>query len=114
MLENPHVGMIFVIPGRTDTLRINGRARLLSDAPFFDRMVVKGHRPHLALLVHIDTIFHHCGKAFLRAGLWEPETWDPTAVPRRAVISKTLEPSDKTLEELDEYYGPAYRDGMYG
>ena len=45
ILENPHVGLLFVIPGRGDTLRINGRARLVSDAPFFDELVVKGHRP---------------------------------------------------------------------
>src|SRR3954447_9267235 len=65
ILLNPHVGLIFLIPGRGDTLRINGRARLVSDAPFFDRMLVKGHRPLLALVVEIEEIFHHCAKAFL-------------------------------------------------
>ena len=48
ILSNPHVGLIFLVPGRGDTLRINGRARLVSDAPFFDDMVVRGHRPVLA------------------------------------------------------------------
>ena len=81
VLANPHVGLLFVIPGRGDTLRINGRARLVSDAPFFDAMVVKGHRPILALVVEITEIFHHCAKAFLRSKLWQSETWtDP--VPR--------------------------------
>ena len=75
--SNPHVGLNFLIPGRGDTLRINGRARLVSDAPFFDEMVVKGHRPMLAVVVEIDEIFFHCAKAFLRSGLWKPETWDP-------------------------------------
>jgi PPOX class probable FMN-dependent enzyme len=60
ILSNPHVGLIFLIPGRGDTLRINGRARLVRDAPFFDEMVVKGHRPLLAVVVEIDEIFHHC------------------------------------------------------
>ena len=72
ILENPHVGLVFLIPGRGDTLRINGRARLVSDAPFFDEMVVKGHRPLLAVVVEIDEVFHHCQKAFLRSGLWDP------------------------------------------
>ena len=54
ILENPHVGLLFLIPGRGDTLRINGRARLVSEAPFLDEMVVKGHRPTLALVVEID------------------------------------------------------------
>jgi uncharacterized protein len=83
VLLNPQVGLIFLIPGRGDTLRINGRARLVSDAPFFDDMIVKGHRPILALVVEIEEIFHHCAKAFLRSQLWRPETWlDP--VPSRA------------------------------
>ena len=54
ILDNPHVGLNFFIPGRGDTLRINGRARLVSDAPFFDEMVVKGHRPLLAVVVEIE------------------------------------------------------------
>jgi PPOX class probable FMN-dependent enzyme len=114
LLDNPHVGLLFVIPGRGDTLRVNGRARLVSDAPFLDAMSVKGHRPLLALVVEIDEVFHHCQKAFLRSQLWEPESWDPDGrVPRRAVIAHALEPSGKTIEELDEYYGPAYREGLY-
>lgn len=114
ILANPQVGLLFVIPGRGDTLRVNGRARLVSDAPFFDQMVVKGHRPVLAVVVEIDEVFHHCQKAFLRAHLWEPETWAPDArVPRRAVIARELEPTGKTLDELDEYYGPRYVKGLY-
>lgn len=114
ILENPHVGLVFLIPGRGDTLRINGRARLVRDAPFFDEMVVKGHRPLLAVVVEIDEVFHHCQKAFLRSGLWDPETWDPTGtVPRRAVIASRLDVPDTPLEELDAYYGPSYADGLY-
>jgi len=114
LLENPHVGLVFLIPGRGDTLRINGRARLVSDAPFFDEMVVKGHRPLLAVVVEIDEVFHHCQKAFLRSRLWDPETWDPSgAVPRRAVIAHELEVPDTSVEELDAYYGPSYAEGIY-
>ena len=57
ILSNPHVGLIYLVPGRKETLRINGRARLIRDAPFFDDMIVKGHRPQLALLVDIEQIF---------------------------------------------------------
>ena len=116
LLENPHVGLVFLIPGRGDTLRINGRARLVSDAPFFDEMVVKGHRPLLAVVVEIDEVFHHCQKAFQRSRLWDPETWDPSgAVPRRAVIAHELEVPDTSVEELDAYYEPeSYSRGMYG
>jgi PPOX class probable FMN-dependent enzyme len=114
ILENPHVGLNFFIPGRGDTLRINGRARLVADAPFFDDLVVKGHRPVLAVVVEIDELFHHCAKAFLRSGLWDPETWDPEgSVPRRAVLAQKLDAVELSLEELDQYYGEAYRDGLY-
>jgi hypothetical protein len=114
VLSNPHVGLIFLIPGRGDTLRVNGRARLVRDAPFFDDMVVKGHRPILALVVDIDEVFHHCSKAFLRSSLWRPDTWRPDQVAPRPVIARTLEPSEMTLEELSVYYGPAYAERLYG
>ena len=94
VLSNPHVGLIFLVPGRTDTLRVNGRARLVSDAPFFDDMVVKGHRPLLALVVEIEQVFHHCAKAFLRSQLWDPESWGGHDLPTRAVIARTLERPD--------------------
>jgi PPOX class probable FMN-dependent enzyme len=115
IIDNPHVGLNFFIPGRADTLRVNGRARLVSDAPFFDEMVVKGHRPLLAVVVEIEDIFFHCGKAFMRSGLWKPETWDPEAVvPRRAVIASEVEPNGMTVEQLDEYYKPEnYSKGLY-
>ncbi|GAA2794111.1 pyridoxamine 5'-phosphate oxidase family protein [Saccharopolyspora taberi] len=114
VLVNPHVGLIYFLPGRGDTLRINGRARLVRDAPFFDRMVVKGHRPVLAMVVEIDEVFHHCSKAFLRSGLWKPESWDEGGVPSRAVIAKLLERPDDPIEELERYYGPDYGKALYG
>jgi PPOX class probable FMN-dependent enzyme len=115
ILANPHVGLLFVIPGRGDTLRVNGRARLVSDARFFDEMVVKGHRPVLAVVVDVEEVFFHCAKAFLRSGLWQPETWDPEAVvPRRAVVASQVEPSGLTVEQLDDYYRPEnYSRGLY-
>lgn len=113
VLANPRVGLLFVVPGRTDTLRVNGRGLLVSDAPFFDRMVVKGHRPVLALVVHVEQVFFHCGKAFLRSQLWEPGTWDPEALPSRARIAHAYERADQPLEEVERYYGVAYREGLY-
>lgn len=115
ILANPQVGLNFLIPGRGDTLRINGRARLVSDAPFFDEMVVKGHRPILAVVVDIEDLFFHCAKAFLRSQLWQPETWDPEAkVPRRALIAKEVEAAGMDIAQLDDYYRPEnYTQGLY-
>ncbi len=113
ILANPYVGLTFLIPGRGDTLRINGRARLVSDASFFDAMVVRGHRPLLVVVVDVEEVFGHCAKAFLRSGLWDPETWDPEGiVPRRAVLAQAERPG-QSLEALDAYYGEQYAKGLY-
>jgi len=113
ILSNPHVGLNFFVPGRNDTLRINGRARLLRDAPYFDQMIVKGHRPILALEVEIDVLFYHCAKAFLRSSLWRPETWNPEALPSVAVRTKTIQAVEQTLAELETYYGQAFEEKLY-
>jgi PPOX class probable FMN-dependent enzyme len=113
VLSNPHVGLIFLVPGRNETLRINGKARILRDAPFFDEMIVKGHRPQLAMLVEIDTIFFHCAKAFMRSALWKPETWDPDALPSNAAIVKSVVETPETLEQLEAYYGETYKEKLY-
>lgn len=75
ILANPFVGTLFIIPGRSDTLRVNGRARLVCDAPWFDELSVRSRRPILALVIEIEQIFSHCVKAFVRSQLWQPETW---------------------------------------
>jgi PPOX class probable FMN-dependent enzyme len=113
ILENPHVGLLFVIPGRGDTLRVNGRARLVSDAPWFDDLVVQGHRPVLATVVEVEEVFHHCAKAFLRSRLWDWQTWEPGAVASRPKIAQALERPDTPLEELETYYGDRYSSGLY-
>jgi PPOX class probable FMN-dependent enzyme len=113
ILENPHVGLLSVVPGRGDTLRINGRAHLVSDAPWFDDLVVKGHRPVLALVVEVEEVFHHCAKAFMRGQLWHPGTWNPMAVGSRPQIAKALERPEDSIEELERYYGEEYSAGLY-
>lgn len=107
ILANPHVGLVFLIPGRGDTLRINGRAMLVRDAPFFDDLVVEGHRPALALVVEVEEVFFHCARALLRSRLWEPASWHPEAAPSRAEIAKGIDRPDDSLEELQRYYDEA-------
>ena len=104
ILANPHVGIISLIPGRNDTLRINGRARLVRDAPFFDDLAVRGQRPVLAMVVEIDQVFSHCPKAFMRSELWDPSTWQPGALPTTAALCKAVQEAAETLDELEAYY----------
>ncbi len=113
VLSNPQVGLLFIIPGRRDTLRINGRARVIRDADCFDAMRIEGHRPKLALWVEIEELFYHCAKAFMRAELWEPERWRPEAMPSRPEVVMAIEETEKTREELEHYYGPAYAEKLY-
>ncbi|KAB8189407.1 pyridoxamine 5'-phosphate oxidase family protein [Nonomuraea phyllanthi] len=114
VLKNPHAGLIFMIPRRNETLRINGRARLVREAPFFDEMIVKGHRPRLALVVEIEQIFFHCAKSLLRSSLWKPEAWEPDPLPSHATLVKELQHVTESLEELEQYYGEAYSKRLYG
>ncbi|MGJ9413467.1 MSMEG_1061 family FMN-dependent PPOX-type flavoprotein [Aeromicrobium sp. CF4.19] len=114
LLTNPHVGLLFLVPGRGDTLRVNGRARLLDDAPYADELVVRGHRPVVLCEVSVEQTFFHCSKAFLRSDLWEPATWHPDAVPSRAEIAHAMERSHQSLDDVREYYeGRDYRAGLY-
>ena len=115
VLSNPHVGLLALIPGRDDTLRINGRARLVRDAPWFDDMTVKGKRPILALVIEIDQVFSHCQKAFLRSKLWQPDQWPPAGeLPSVAALCKATQETPETLEELEAYYAlPNYTRLLY-
>ncbi len=115
ILSNPHVGLMFVILGRSQTLRINGRAELVGDAPYFDDMVVRGHRPILAVQVEIEQIFFHCAKAFLRSHLWEPEQWPEDGLPSWAHLVKEVQTdTTESIEELEHHYAPAnYNTKLY-
>jgi uncharacterized protein len=114
LLSNPQVGLLFLIPGRPDTLRINGRARLIREAPFFADMIVRGSRPDLALLVEVQEVFYHCPKAFLRSALWDAATWQPDAVPSTAKIVKSVQADiEETVADLERHYGPGYLQGLY-
>jgi len=103
VLERPQVGTLFLLPGRGDTLRVNGRARILADAEYFDTMAVRGRRPILALEIAVEEVFFHCAKAFLRSNAWKPESWNPTALPSSAQMAKAIK-RDWSLAQLEEYY----------
>lgn len=75
VLANPHVGLVFIVPGVKETLRLNGRASLSNDTRLLVDLRSGGRAPRLALIVEIETVFVHCGKALHRAELWDPDGW---------------------------------------
>lgn len=75
VLARPAVGMLFVVPGVGDTLRINGTARIVADAPYLPRLAVADVTPDLAIEVTVEELFLHCSKAFARSRLWDSTTW---------------------------------------
>ncbi len=82
VLDNPHVGIIFLVPGRGDTLRVNGRASIIRDEEILSRLAVQGKLPKVALGVEVEEAYLHCPKAFIRSSLWNPSTWaDPQKLP---------------------------------
>jgi PPOX class probable FMN-dependent enzyme len=75
ILDNPYIGLIFMVPGTPETLRINGRAELTRDPELLDRLAARGRPAVLATRVRIDQCFFHCAKAFIRSNLWKPDHW---------------------------------------
>ena len=79
VVANPHVGLLFLIPGLGETLRVNGRAWLVRDDDVLDACAISGRRPPVALGVAVDEAFIHCAKAFRRSDLWDPQRWPDRA-----------------------------------
>nr|WP_232725453.1 MSMEG_1061 family FMN-dependent PPOX-type flavoprotein [Bacillus sp. FJAT-44742] len=76
ILAQPQVGLLFFIPGLGETLRVHGRATLITDQDILEEMAVKGKKPLLGINVEVEECFIHCAKAFKRSGLWNPSTWE--------------------------------------
>jgi PPOX class probable FMN-dependent enzyme len=115
VLQNPHVALIFLIPGVTDTLRVNGRATIVTDAELLEPCAVEGKTPKLGLLIEIDEAFTHCSKAFLRAQLWDPEGYVareelPSNGELICAMEPTIDPEAYDSERADRY---ARREGFY-
>jgi len=72
MLADPHVGMIFFVPGMNETLRVNGTARISTDPELLESMAVQGKLPRSAIVVTVEECYFHCAKALIRSDLWNP------------------------------------------
>lgn len=87
ILSNPRVGLLFLIPGMSETLRVNGKASLTQEPDLLGRMKAGGKNPLLGIVVEVEECYIQCGKALKRSGLWNPESWaDSSALPSGAEI----------------------------
>lgn len=113
VLENEHVSVLFVVPGTNETVRVNGRAELTRDPELLQRLVARGKPALLGIRVHVDQCFFHCGKAFLRAGLWQPETWKQgVQVSFGQMFVRRAGGGDDLAAAIDEAVRTGYRDDL--
>ncbi len=97
---NPHVGLLFVLPGRDETLRVNGRAWLTTDDDVLDGFTAELRRPKAAIGVEVVDAFVHCAKSFRRGQVWDPASWAPDVAPSAAELLTCHIELDTTPEQL--------------
>jgi uncharacterized protein len=102
ILTNPRVGILFMVPGTGETLRVNGAAELTRDPAILERLAARGKPALLAIRVTVEECFFHCAKAFLRARLWKPDTWTPLQVSFGRMLAPRLTPEKDATEPLAE------------
>jgi len=114
MLERPQVGLLFMIPGKSETLRAGGTARIVQDDWLLEQMAVRGKRPQMATVVTVERMFFHCAKCVMRSHLWQPDGWpELDGVPSlaQAIIdhAKLTDSVQAVQAGIDE----SYRDRLY-
>lgn len=75
LIDNPRIGLIFLIPGKRETLRVSGSARIILDPDLLETMAESGKSPKLAIVVDVEEAFFHCAKSMIRSKMWQPEEW---------------------------------------
>jgi PPOX class probable FMN-dependent enzyme len=114
ILQNPQVGLFFMVPGTRETLRISGRAEIVRDEPLRTRMAIHGKLPSLALVVRVEEAFFHCAKCVIRSNLWlagadaagEPAVSLAEAMIDAASLEESMADVQASIEE-------SYAEGLY-
>ncbi|CAM4351370.1 pyridoxamine 5'-phosphate oxidase family protein [Paenibacillus phoenicis] len=115
ILENPQIGLIFVIPGLKETLRINGRACIVKDPKLMERMKAKNKVPLLGIGVQVEECYIHCAKAFMRSQVWETNTWLlKAALPNpAAILAEHTKKLGKSQQEIEQSLQDSYKNRLY-
>lgn len=120
IVENPNVGLIFLIPGFDDTLRVNGTASIVKDDERLEKSAIRGKTPTVGIRVEVQEAFLHCAKAFKRSRLWDSEAQqDRSEFPSlaRMILEQAAPPeeppSEEEVKDADEYVEDNYKTGLY-
>ncbi len=113
--QSPQVSLLFMIPGVSITLRVNGRAQISHDPELIEPFSVGGKLPKLVLIVHVEEAYGHCAKAILRSKLWDPKAHqDPTTVPTLGELMSHHRPiAAEAVEEIEQSISKDLDDSMY-
>jgi PPOX class probable FMN-dependent enzyme len=113
ILAHPGIGLLFFLPGVNETLRVNGRARVVTDADLLAPLSAQGKSPGAGLLIAVDEVFFHCAKALMRSKLWDPAT----QIERKTfpTLGKIIADQTRAMPapEADELVEHGYRTGLY-
>lgn len=111
VLENPRVGLMFIVPKRREVVRVSGTAVVVKDESLLRSMAVGDKLPTLALLVRVQEAMFHCGKSMIRSHMWEPDLWGPVdglptygrAVRDHAELARPLEEVESMMDANEKH-----------
>jgi PPOX class probable FMN-dependent enzyme len=113
ILANPHVGLIFMMPGTDETLRVNGTAQLTVEPAILQQLAARGTAAQLAIRVTIGECFFHCAKAFMRSRLWHPASWQqPMHISWGAYLASKIGAGEDRARQIDQFVEEDYKKNL--
>jgi len=114
LFVTPHIGLIFLIPGHNDTLRVSGTGAVVQDAALGERLAVNGRPAKFTILVKVTRVLSHCSKAFVRGRVWQQDQWpDRSDVPSLAEMLIAHAKMSDPIEALEQAIRTNERDELY-
>jgi PPOX class probable FMN-dependent enzyme len=113
LAEQPQLGMLFIVPGVFDTLRVNGRGEVVTDPELLADAAIAGKLPRTGLVVHVEEVFFHCGRAVKRADLWNPDAQFAGTLPKLADMVRDQLAARELDDALDRLAEERYMDELY-
>lgn len=113
ILANPRVGVLFITPPTSETLRVNGTAELIVDPAILERLSARGQPAQLAIRVTVRECFFHCAKAFIRSQLWNHEQWpDPIKISFGKYLAAKMNAGAEVAQQIDTFVEQDYKTNL--